>query len=220
MTLDFLSALLIGIAGAGHCIAMCGGISSMLTTTGDSSNQLSKALSYNLGRIASYTFFGAVAGFTGSLAIKSIGIQVLWLKAIAAIFIILLGLYIARMWFVLTHIETAGKYLWRYIQPFAKHLLPIKNAKQALLLGVIWGWLPCGLVYSTLTWALAAGSASQGAMIMLAFGIGTLPALLVLSTSVQSVTNLISSLLFKKISGILLIAYGVYSLFIALNQIF
>ncbi|MDN3651224.1 sulfite exporter TauE/SafE family protein [Thalassotalea ponticola] len=221
MTLDFFSALLIGIAGAGHCLAMCGGISSMLTTRSDSeAGHFSRVISYNVGRVASYTLLGAIAGFTGSIAIKSLGAQVIWLKVIAAIFIILLGLYVARIWFVLTHIERLGQYLWRYIQPLARHVLPIKTTWQALMLGAVWGWLPCGLVYSTLTWSLASGSALQGALIMLAFGLGTLPALLVVACSVQWLDKLIRAPLFKQLTGLALVIYGGYSLYIALKQIF
>ncbi|WP_371185329.1 sulfite exporter TauE/SafE family protein [Thalassotalea maritima] len=220
MPLDFISALLIGLAGAGHCIAMCGGISSLLVNPNNHArSQRLYIVCYNMGRITSYTLIGAVVGFSSSLAVKSIGAQVIWLKVIASVFLILLGCYVARIWFLLTHIESIGKVIWRYIQPLSKPLLPVDSPLKALALGSIWGWLPCGLVYSTLTWSMASGNAIDGALIMLAFGLGTLPALLAVSTSLQSVTQVLRNDRFRKLTGLLLIFYGFYSLLIALNQI-
>ena len=222
MELDVISAFLIGLAGAGHCVAMCGGISTMLTANlaNKPQNKLSIILSYNIGRILSYTLAGALAGLTGSLAAQSIGIHISWLRLIAAIFVILLGLYIGQWSFALNKVEFLGKYLWKYIQPFSKRFIPIKSAKQALCLGAIWGWLPCGLVYSTLTWSLASATPINGALIMFAFGIGTLPALLTLASGYNFVTSLLKSPEIRKITSILLIIYGIYSLVIALKLIF
>lgn len=222
MNLDYFSAFLIGLAGAGHCVAMCGGISTMLTASIESKNkaQASLILSYNVGRILSYTVAGALAGLTGSLAAKTLGLPILWLKVLAAIFIILLGLYIARWSFALNHVEKIGKHLWRYIQPYSKHFIPVKSARQSLLLGMIWGWLPCGLVYSTLTWSIASANWYSGAMIMFAFGLGTLPALLTIASGFGFVTKQLKSPFVRTLMAILLIVYGVYSLIIALMQIF
>lgn len=222
MNLDYLSAFLIGLAGAGHCVAMCGGITTMLTASIDSNqhNQTRFILSYNFGRIFSYTLAGAIAGFTGSLAARTLGLPILWLKVVAAIFIILLGLYIAKWSFILNHVESLGKNLWRHIQPFSKRFIPVKNAQQSLFLGMIWGWLPCGLVYSTLTWSIASAHWHSGALIMLAFGLGTLPALLTLSSGFSFITKQLRSTLLRKFMAIGLMFYGLYSLIIALKQIF
>lgn len=222
MELDFLSAFLIGIAGAGHCVAMCGGITTMLTASiaDKTKANVSLILTYNFGRIFSYSIAGAIAGFTGSLAAKSLGFPILWLKVIAALFVIFLGLYIAKWSFVLAKVENLGKFLWKYLQPLSKNFIPVKNIKQSLLLGMVWGWLPCGLVYSTLTWSIASASWQNGALIMLAFGLGTLPALLTLASGFKFVTKMLRSVLIRKFTAILLIIYGSFSLFIALNQIF
>ncbi|WOH38481.1 sulfite exporter TauE/SafE family protein [Thalassotalea fonticola] len=222
MELDFLSAFLIGIAGAGHCVAMCGGITTMLTASIADKTKASISLifAYNFGRIFSYSVAGAIAGFTGSLAAKSLGFPILWLKVIAALFVIFLGLYIAKWSFVLAKVENIGKFLWRYLQPLSKNFIPVKNVKQSLLLGMVWGWLPCGLVYSTLTWSIASATWQNGALIMLAFGLGTLPALLTLASGYKFVTEMLRSDLIRTLTAILLIFYGLFSLFIALNQIF
>lgn len=219
--LDFLSAFLIGIAGAGHCVAMCGGITTMLTS--NISNKQGSiwgcVMSYNAGRILSYSIAGAIAGFSGSLAAQSVGVPVGWLRLVAAIFVILLGLYIGQWSFILTKVENIGKVLWTKIQPFSKRFIPVKNKSQAFGLGMVWGWLPCGLIYSTLTWSIASADMFKGAAIMFSFGLGTLPALLALSSSLSFVTNHIKKKSFRKITSFLLISYGFYSLFIALKLI-
>ncbi|OUS26354.1 hypothetical protein A9Q98_10940 [Thalassotalea sp. 42_200_T64] len=222
MNIDLLSAFLIGIAGAGHCVAMCGGITTMLTASLENKKKANIALilSYNFGRILSYSTAGAIAGFTGSLAAKSLGFPILWLKVVAAIFVILLGLYIARWSFVLNKIEHIGKWLWQYLQPLSKNFIPVKNIKQSMLLGMVWGWLPCGLVYSTLTWSIASADWLNGALIMFAFGLGTLPALLTMASGWQLVTQMLRSDLIRKFTASLLIFYGLFSLNIALDQIF
>ena len=222
MQLDFISAFLIGVAGAGHCVAMCGGITTMLTASMDRSIKTNPLLilAYNFGRILSYTIAGALAGLTGSLAAQSIGVPILGLKIVAAIFVILLGLYIAKISFLLSHVEQLGKGLWKFIQPLSKRFIPVKSIHQSLLLGVVWGWLPCGLVYSTLTWSIASGDWQNGALIMFAFGLGTLPALLTMASGFQLVTQILRSAITRKLTSFLLVIYGFYLLFIALDQLF
>ncbi|MEW6992745.1 sulfite exporter TauE/SafE family protein [Colwelliaceae bacterium MEBiC 14330] len=251
MTLDFFSAFFIGLLGSGHCLAMCGGITTMLTsaiksapnkqsTHGDIAvsqpstkpafasptshlqpvSRLNLVVCYHLGRIGSYCLIGTIVGFTGAIAAKNVGLPIAGLRLIAALFLIFLGLYIGQWLFWLNKVEALGKGLWRYLSPLAKHVIPVDSAKKALGLGAIWGWLPCGLVYSTLTWALASGSAFTGAGIMLFFGLGTLPALVALSFSLASFKKLLAKVTFKKITAISLIAYGMYSFTVAYQAIF
>jgi uncharacterized protein len=217
MNLDFLSAFIIGFLGGGHCIAMCGGITTMLTSALPQ-HQVSKLpyiFSYNLGRIFSYSLIGAIAGFTGSLAIKNLGFPILALKLIAGVFLILLGLYIGQWLMLLTKIEFIGKRIWQLLSPLSKKLIPINTVKKSLLLGALWGWLPCGLVYSTLTWSIASGSAVDGALIMTFFGLGTLPALLTVSFGVGQIKTLLQNALFRKSMALFLIFYGLFTLKIA-----
>lgn len=239
MTLDFFSAFIIGLLGSGHCIAMCGGITTMLTSalppsakfdgqeipvntlyTSQTYKKATLVLFYNLGRIGSYTLIGAIVGFTGSIAAKNIGMPLTGLRMFSAIFMILLGLYIGQWLMLLNRVEALGKVLWRYISPFATTAIPVTSPYKALLLGSIWGWLPCGLVYSTLTWALASGSFVTGAGIMTAFGLGTLPALLTLSIGFNSIKKQLVNPLVKKIMAIMLISYGIYSFNVAYQQMF
>ena len=223
MSIDYLSAFIVGLLGAGHCIAMCGGVSGMLLSALPPEKKASAKwpliLSYNFGRIASYALIGAIVGFSSSIAAKSIGVPLNILKFISGVFLILLGLYLGQWLMILTKVEALGKKLWRYISPLSKRCLPVDSAAKAVLLGAIWGWLPCGLVYSTLTWSLASGNALDGALIMASFGLGTLPALVTISIGVFSVKQLLQNLLFKQSVAILLIGYGIYTLFIAYNSV-
>jgi sulfite exporter TauE/SafE len=239
MLVEFFSAFIIGLLGSGHCIAMCGGITTMLTAAikkpnlhGDIdsvtiSNIPPKTYSskfllitYHIGRIFSYCIVGGIAGFTGSLAAKSLGLPIAGLRLVAAIFLILLGLYLGQWLMWLNRVEALGKKLWKYLSPLAKHVIPVDSPKKALGLGALWGWLPCGLVYSALTWSLASGSIYTGAGIMLFFGLGTVPALITLSLGINSVKSLLSNPKFRKAMAMSLIFYGSYSLVVAYQLTF
>lgn len=139
---------------------------------------------------------------------------------IAGVFLILLGLYIGRWFMVLNKVEQLGKGLWKLLSPLSKKFIPVNSAKQALALGAIWGWLPCGLVYSTLTWSLASGSLVSGATIMFFFGLGTLPALITVSVGALSLKTLLLNNTFRKSMAIMLIIYGIYTLKFASDMMF
>lgn len=241
MTLDLLSAFIIGLLGSGHCIVMCGGITSMLTSALPAANSqysshiipvnnqsnfsvnYSKTvlvICYNVGRIVSYSFIGAIVGFTGAIAAKNLGAPLVALRLISAIFMILLGLYLGQWLMWLNRIETLGKHLWRFISPLASKAIPVNSPIKALTLGAVWGWLPCGLVYSTLTWSLASGSMLSGASIMFFFGLGTLPALLTLSIGFASIKNNLVKPIIRKTMAFILISYGIYSFIVAYQQMF
>jgi len=244
LNIDFYSAFIIGLLGSGHCIGMCGGITSMLTSalhapntsiklSGDnlltppkkvlnkaSYNTFTLSIFYNIGRISTYTLIGAIVGFSGSLAAKNIGVPLTGLRMLAGLFLIFLGLYLGQWLMWLSYIEKLGKGLWRNISPVTKKIIPVNTPIKAFSLGGIWGWLPCGLVYSTLTWSLASGSVLNGAGIMFFFGLGTLPALLTLSIGFVTINNLLKSVRFRKLMAVLIIIYGVYTLSLAYALLF
>lgn len=222
MTPDFIGALLIGLLGSGHCIGMCGGIASLLSLNQkpidlnhppSQYRQLLSVLAYNLGRISSYMLFGAmVGGITASLSqLTQLNHILILLRLVAALLMVALGLYIGRWWFGILKLEHIGKHLWRWISPAGRSLLPLKKTWHALPFGFIWGWLPCGLVYSMLTWSAVAGNAFSGALIMGAFGVGTLPAMLFIGLGAQYLTRLQASTLFRKSAAISIILYGIYT---------
>lgn len=215
MTPDWVGAFVIGLLGAGHCMGMCGGISTLLTLNQQQSSAWPVLIFYNSGRIFGYMMIGAIIGaLVASITeLSSLNQGLVWLRLIASIFMIILGLYVGRWWFGLLKIEKFGQGLWQYLAPAGKKLLPLKRAWHALPFGFIWGWLPCGLVYSMLTWSAVAGGALQGSAIMGAFGLGTLPAMLLTGFGAGKLQQLQKSSLFRSFSALLIIGYGIYTLY-------
>ncbi|RMG28720.1 MAG: sulfite exporter TauE/SafE family protein [Gammaproteobacteria bacterium] len=184
MSLSWLTtAVLIGLASAVHCIGMCGSIIGALTLSlppgirAQRRRLLPFLLAYNGGRILSYTLAGALAGILGaglSLPFGPLGHRLL--RGFSALWIALVGLHLAGWFPAFARIERLGTPLWHWLEPRARTLLPIRHPATAFGFGMLWGWLPCGLVYSTLIWSIGAGNPGDAALLMLGFGIGTLPA--------------------------------------------
>jgi len=126
--------------------------------------------------------------------------------------LILLGLYLAGIWRVLAMLEMLGSKLWQRIQPLSSSLLPVRSARQSFMLGMLWGWLPCGLVYSVLVAALASASPLQGSMLMAAFGLGTLPALLAMGMAAVQLKQVLQNLWFRRVSGLMIAGFGLLGL--------
>ena len=208
-----LSALVLGLLGGGHCIGMCGGLMGALTLAipaEQRQRRLGLLLAYNLGRIASYGLAGLLIGAAG-WALAS-GPAATALRLLAGLLLIAMGLYLAGWWSGLTRIEGIGRLLWRRLAPLARRLLPVRNAPRALLLGALWGWLPCGLVYSTLLWAASQGDALDSALLMLAFGLGTLPVLLATGLAAERLTALLRRRGVRIAGGLLVILFGLWTL--------
>ena len=215
-TLQLSTAFIIGLLGGTHCIGMCGGITgalSMAIPTGEGYKQrlLLSLLSYNAGRISSYAMAGLLIGSFGWLLADQNATVFYTLRILAAVMLILMGVYIAGWGNGLIIIEKTGGILWKRLQPMSKKILPVKNLKGALFLGVLWGWLPCGLVYSTLIWSSTATSPLTSAALMAAFGLGTLPAILTTGLLAERTSVLLKNSRFKAFSGTLLIIYGLWT---------
>ena len=176
--LSFLTAFLLGLFGSIHCMGMCGGIVGALSVHTQHAKPITLQLSYHLGRITTYGLIGLLAGFAGLWLSSSHDSAGLVLRTLSGVILILMGLYVLGSTNTLLWLEKGGAKLWKFIQPLSKHMLPVRSAKQALGLGMIWGLLPCGLVYSTLSWALVSANPIHSATLMMAFGLGNLPALL------------------------------------------
>jgi sulfite exporter TauE/SafE len=211
--LSLITAFLLGLMGASHCMVMCGGIAAAASSASPRKNSLSFLLLFNLGRITSYSIAGLIVSLLGLWLADSHQIAQQILRSIAGALLILMGFYIARWWMLLTRLESAGQLVWRYIQPLTRTLIPIKTKPQALALGLLWGWLPCGLIYSTLAWVAANGEPALGALTMFCFGLGTLPGVLAAGIFAQQLNRLISHQYFRQFAGILLIFYGTWTLF-------
>ncbi|PTU75464.1 sulfite exporter TauE/SafE family protein [Pseudomonas mangrovi] len=208
-----LSALVLGLLGGGHCLGMCGGLMGALTLAippEQRARRFRLLLAYNLGRILSYSLAGLLLGLAG-WAIAS-GPLALGLRIVAGLLLICMGLYLAGWWSGLTRIEALGRGLWQHIQPLAGRLLPVSSLPRALLLGALWGWLPCGLVYSTLLWAASQGDAIDSALLMLAFGLGTWPVLLATGLAAERLTALLRRRGVRIAGGVLVILFGLWTL--------
>ncbi|EKE86998.1 sulfite exporter TauE/SafE family protein [Idiomarina xiamenensis] len=206
--IDAFAALLMGLAGAGHCMAMCGGISAAIGLQ----QRPALLLCYNLGRITTYTLIGALVGAAVLLAAQGSIAVLQGLRVLAALFLLALGLYFGGWWFGLNRLERLAQPLWRRIQPLAVRLRGQHGYLGSFAAGMVWGWLPCGLVYSALSWAALSGSAAGGALYMALFGLGTLPAMFIFALFSRTLQVIVSSTGFRKAMGVLLIAYGAWQL--------
>jgi sulfite exporter TauE/SafE len=213
--LSLMSAFLVGLLGGGHCVGMCGGIVGAVSMhLPQSKSKAPFLLSYNAGRILSYTFAGAIAGLVGASSFfleHVLPIQHV-LYGITSLMLIALGLYLAGIWHGVTYLEGAGKGIWKTLQPYSKRYIPLQNIKQAFFLGSLWGWLPCGLVYSVLIAAIATGSAINGGLLMLAFGLGTLPTLLTMGMAAARLKTVLQNIWVRRASGLLVLGFGLVGL--------
>ena len=209
--------------GSGHCAGMCGGIVVSLNSVAFVSDnkktliqRLLTQIVFNLGRIASYGIIGALAAASiGAVAVVSPFGPIL--RIAAAVMTIAIGLSIADWWRGISVVERLGQFIWRYIQPLTQRFMAANNLLQVLCLGLLWGWLPCGLVYTALTYAMVSGDAIQGFTIMMAFGLGTLPAMLLIGTVSQTWLQMFKSTWGRRIIGFSIILLGVFMLNSALN---
>ena len=215
------AAFMAGLFGSVHCIGMCGGLVGLFTRQQPDSQEQNNFLSAlphwlltNFGRIGSYMLAGAIAGSIGAGAVgvfsashvQNIGLM------LSGSFMVALGLYLAGWWQGLASIEKLGGGLWKRIQPALSRLLGKRGWGKSLLSGIIWGWLPCGLVYSMLVWAMTVATPMGGASIMLAFGLGTLPMLIGLGAVTTRLNALRQNKRVRQILGSIIIGFGLLTL--------
>jgi sulfite exporter TauE/SafE len=204
------SAFLLGLSGAGHCLGMCGGVAVALNLGGQRSTPVT--LSYHSGRIASYTVLGGLLGFAaGSIDITAWTIA---LRYLAGLLLIGMGLYIAGWWRGMVALERGGAALWKPVQRLSARLLPVQHWPQGFALGLCWGLMPCGLIYSGLAWAATAQDAAASATMMFLFGLGTLPAMLTTSLGASRLQAFLQRRGLKLAIALLLIASGLWTLYI------
>jgi len=222
---SLLSAFLVGLLGGVHCVGMCGGIVTALSfgLPADQRSGFARwryLLAYNGARVLSYTAAGAVLGGVGWLAANWSGLYRFQqgLNLVAALFMIALGLYLGGWWQGLARIERVGGLVWKRLEPLGRRFLPVRTPVQAFLLGTIWGWLPCGLVYSVLVWAVATGDPVYGAALLFSFGVGTLPNLLLMGAAASGLSARVRDPRTRHLAGFLVLVFGLYSLFRAITQ--
>jgi len=220
MNTAYVLAFVIGLLSALHCVGMCGGIVGALSFSlpaqvrGDLSKFLAFLLAYNIGRVASYALAGAAFGSLGGVLMGAGGHTGLHdaLRWLAAVLMVGIGLYIAGWFPHFTLIERIGEPVWRSLEPLARRLMPVDSLTRAGLYGAVWGWLPCGLVYTMLISAPAQGGPLAGAFYMALFGLGTLPVLIATGLFAGKLYRFTGDHRLKILAGLTVVALGLFTL--------
>jgi len=224
-TASYLAAFAMGLFSSLHCIGMCGSIIGTLTLSlkpevrNNKSRLFPYVLNYNIGRIVSYTLAGLLVGLAESLITLPLGMDHghRVLQLFSSIIMIGAGFYIAGWFPRFAYIEKAGAGFWKLIEPYGRKLIPVTTRTQAYLFGMVWGWLPCGLVYAALALAATTGDITRSAITMLAFGLGTLPAVVGVGIMTNVLTKLSRMHRFKQVIGLLLVLVALVAVFPWLN---
>lgn len=223
---SYITAFTVGLLGGVHCVGMCGGIVGALSFASQQNKKAASwpllylLLSYNIGRLISYTIAGGLLGGLGWLVSIWSDIHLIQrlLQLLAAVFMLMMGLYISGWWMGLSRLEQIGSHAWKFIQPLAQKLLPVTSSSKALVLGLLWGWLPCGLVYSVLVWSVSAGSVVDGALLMLCFGLGTLPNLMAMGVFANQLKQFVQQTKVRAAAGIMVIGFAIWNFILVLNS--
>lgn len=219
------TALMVGFLGGVHCLGMCSGVVGTLSFNLRPEVQLSLwrmflyQLAYNLGRVTSYALIGALFGWLGhtvtSLATFLPAQQAL--QIFAGAFMLALGLYVAGVWNGVVVVERLGSFIWKRLQPVVAKMTSVRTIPQAWLYGMVWGWLPCGLVYSMVIMAISTGGTLQGAAVMIAFGLGTMPNLLLMGSFAFFFTRLSRNQRVRRVAGFLIMLMGAWQIWLAVS---
>ena len=211
---EVIAALGLGLAGAGHRLGMCGGIAAAINL--GNAKSTATTFAYHSGRLTSYAALGALLGYVaGSINLAQ---WTMGLRYVAGFLLIAMGLSIADWWRGISVLEKAGGYVWKPVQRLTAKLLPVRHAYQGYLLGLGWGLMPCGLIYSALAWSATAGNAIDSGLLMLLFGAGTLPAMLTTSFSAAGFQSLLRHRAMKLVIALFLIASGAWTLIMTYNH--
>lgn len=214
------AAFMAGLLGGIHCAAMCGGIIAACTKGPQASTRRWRfALAYSAGRLTSYTVAGALAGALGQgvLQVRGGALMQQAMLTLAGASMLLIALYLGGVTSVVRRLETAGGYAWRHIQPYSRAVLPADTLSKSLALGVLWGWLPCGMVYAVMLTAVASADAVHGALFMFAFGLGTLPNVLAITVFAQRLGTIARTKLGRVAVAAAIAAVGIYAIAMAVH---
>ena len=205
------TAFLAGLLGSGHCFGMCGGIAAGLGAMSPG-RAIMPALQFNLARLASYAVLGLVAASVlgGVSDLAPIG---RWLRLLTAVMIFMIGLRFLFDFRGLEVIERGGAGLWKKVLPVALRAGQRQDWIGRVTLGVCWGLLPCGLVYTVLLTAASTGHSAGGALTMLAFGAGTLPAMLGLTAAAPALTVFLEDRTVRRVIGFALLVLALWTVF-------
>jgi len=210
--LTLLAALLSGLTGGIHCAAMCGGIATGFSSMGP--RDLRYVLEPNLGRVLGYTLAGAIAGGIGGgiVTVARLPWLQVGLRMAVGLVLVIAALRLLDRHGRLAFLSRAGAGTWNVLRPLQQRLLPANTHTRRIALGVLWGWLPCGLSTTMLTAAWLQADARNGALTMAAFGIGTLPVMLPLSWSGVRLRLWLQQCGWRNAAGLLVLAAGLLTL--------
>jgi sulfite exporter TauE/SafE len=219
-----IAALIAGLSASVHCFAMCGGIASALglharSAGATSSGALYAASLYQGGRIAGYVIAGALCGFIGShiAALLAFSKFTQVLRIASGVLIGLLGVRLLSRWNALRFIEHLGARFWMKLRPLVQLAGSRTGSAKPLAMGLLWSLLPCGLIYSMLMLAALSADAKRGALIMLSFGLGTLPSMLSTSLLAGRLQSQMSRRSVRIASGTLMLIFGVWTVLATVN---
>lgn len=213
LEVDGLALFLAGLLGGGHCAGMCGGIVAAFSLQLPQGASWRWHLTFNLGRILGYGLMGMLlAGLAGVLARPVLDSIQTGLLVFSRVLLIGMGLQIAGWAGWIRGIEKIGLPVWRKIQPVMASMLPVRNIRQCLLVGMLWGWLPCGLVYTASLAAMTSADPLKGSSMMLLFGLGTLPNLLLIAAGSELLRDALRQIWVRRGLGLVLISVGIYPL--------
>ena len=213
-SLIIFTALAAGFFGSPHCLGMCGGIVSALSFALAKQSPLQRLLLqyfYHLGRLFSYSVLGLLVGFLGK-GILSPLVNSKWPFALTSLMMITFGLYLTGWWRGLDKLEVFGAKIWQAMTPLRQRFMPINSIPRALFAGMLWGFLPCGLVYSALALALTSASPLTASGTMLAFGLGTLPMMMLAGSTAGALKQKLQQHGWRTANGLLIIAFGIWTL--------
>jgi hypothetical protein len=221
-----LAAFVAGLAGSAHCFGMCGGMASALgmrarmNASSPSSAAFSASL-YQIGRIGGYASVGAIGGALGHSAHWALQLARFEsaLRVAAGILTLLIALRILSRWNAFAPLERAGARLWMKVQPLARRASATDRWFGNLAVGLLWGWLPCGLVYSMALMTMTTASALEGAAVMIAFGLGTLPSMLSSSLLAGTLPRLSRHPWFRQATGTAMFLFGVWMIVAATTSL-
>lgn len=210
------TAFLAGLLGAGHCFGMCGGIAGGLGALSSGKGAWWSAVLFNLGRVLSYSLLGGLAALLLGAAGEVMAVPgwSRWLRFLTALLIALVGLRFLFDWKGIAQIEKAGAGLWRRMTPLVRRAASHPGPAGRLALGLCWGFLPCGMVYTVLLTAVSTGGFGGGSLTMLAFGAGTLPALLGMTLWAPALSGFLQDRTTRRLVGLGLLLLAAWTLFV------
>jgi sulfite exporter TauE/SafE len=211
------AALMLGIAASGHCLVMCGGISAALglatAKRTDGRSRMSLLVAYQAGRMLSYSIAGALLGGVLGIIVSWLDFDVVrqGLRALSAV--ALAAAALVAFGALRDPGSRVGRLVWPRLAPLGRRLLPVTSVSRALGFGMVWGWMPCGFVYTIIVIAALEHDALRSAATMLAFGIGTAPAMIAMAMGARRAAGFSAGVTGRRIAGAVLIGSAALTLF-------